>query len=293
MPGSMIEPAGFNSIPETIQAFRDGQFIVVMDDPRRENEGDLIVAAEDVSTEQMAFMIRHTSGIICAPLLPARANRLALPPMVAHNEDPRGTAYTLTVDAADAAVTTGISAHDRALTCRRLAQDDAELAAVVAAEAQAAAATAAPPPPPPSAAAVPANGSRNGSGSATAATAAVAAAAFRRPGHVLPLRARPGGVRERRGHTEAGVDFCRLAGKRRVAVISELVDDGEPVPGEARHRNSGMLRGDGCVAFAQKWGLKVCTISDLVAYLDKTQPNGASAFPGPTEDEEPAVAAAS
>lgn len=264
MPGPMLQ--GFNSIPETIEAFRDGQFIVVMDDPGRENEGDLIIAAEDVSTEQMAFLIRHSSGIICAPLLPTRADRLALPPMVVHNEDPRGTAYTLTIDAADAIVSTGISAHDRALTCRRLAQDNAELEAVVAAETQ--------------------NGSANGNGnghSVTPVTPASAVAAFRRPGHVLPLRARHGGVRERRGHTEAAVDFCRLTGKRRVAVISELVDDGEPVPGQALHRNSGMLRGDGCIAFAHKYGLKVCTISDLAAYLEKTHPSGP--FPGPQVDE--------
>ncbi|KIH88190.1 3,4-dihydroxy 2-butanone 4-phosphate synthase [Sporothrix brasiliensis 5110] len=284
MPGSTLE--GFNSIPETIEAFHvrredvgellrwilltvpdppagDGQFIVVMDDPGRENEGDLIVAAENVSTEQMAFLIRHSSGIICAPILPTRADRLALPPMVPNNEDPRGTAYTLTIDASDAVVSTGISAHDRALTCRRLAQDDAELEAVVAAEAQKA------------------NGSTNGNGHAAAPISA--AAAFRRPGHVLPLRARHGGVRERSGHTEAAIDFCRLTGKRRAAVISELVDDGEPVPGQALHRGSGMLRGGGCIAFAQKYGLKICTITDLAAYLDKTHPTGP--FPGPQVDE--------
>ena len=245
---------------------------MVLDDPGRENEGDLIIAAEDITTEQMAFLIRHSSGIICAPLLPTRADRLDLPPMVAHNEDPRGTAYTLTVDAADDIVTTGISAHDRALACRRLAQDDAELEALVAAQQQKQ------------------NGHTSSSSSSpsssspsSSSTPVTAAAAFRRPGHVLPLRARPGGVRERCGHTEAAVDFCRLAGKRRVGVISELVDDGEPVPGQALHRNSGMLRGDGCIAFAQKWGLKVCTISDLVAYLEKTHPNGT--FPGPQVDE--------
>ncbi|EFX03335.1 dihydroxy-2-butanone 4-phosphate synthase [Grosmannia clavigera kw1407] len=239
---SPSESKGFDSIPEAIQAFRDGQFIVVVDDPRRENEGDLIIAAEDVTTEQMAFLVRHSSGIICAPLLPARAARLGLPPMVADNEDVRGTAYTLTVDAADDVVTTGISAHDRALTCRRLADDDAVLAAVA------------------------------GSGPS----------AFRRPGHVLPLQARLGGVCERRGHTEAAVDFCRLAGKRRVAVISELVDDGDAVPGQAIRTGSDMLRADGCIAFARTWGLKACTIADLVAYLEQTRPQK---FAGPQEDE--------
>ncbi|CAK7205535.1 3,4-dihydroxy 2-butanone 4-phosphate synthase [Sporothrix eucalyptigena] len=266
MPGSMLE--GFNSIPETIEAFRNGEFIVVLDDPGRENEGDLIIAAEDVTTEQMAFLIRHSSGIICAPLLPTRADRFNLPPMVVNNEDPRGTAYTLTVDAADAIVSTGISAHDRALACRRLAQDDAELEALVASQQQSQNGS---------------NGSSNGSGNGHAAAPVTAAAAFRRPGHVLPLRARPGGVRERCGHTEAAVDFCRLTGKKRVAVISELIDDGESVPGKPLRLNSGMLRGDGCIAFAQKWGLKVCTISDLAAYLEKTHPTGA--FPGPQADE--------
>lgn len=253
---SSTEPlTGFDSIPEVIEAFRNGEFVVVMDDPGRENEGDLIIAAEDITTEQMAFLVRHSSGIICAPILPTRADRLALPPMVATNEDPRGTAYTLTIDAADSIVTTGISAHDRALTCRRLAQDDAELEAVVAATAK-----------------------------ETQSTGPInAVAAFRRPGHVLPLRARPGGVRERCGHTEAAVDLCRLAGKRRVGVISELVDDGEPVPGKAIHKNSSMLRGDGCIAFAQRWGLKVCTISDMVAYLE--QNHATSQFDGPQVDE--------
>ncbi len=248
-----------------------------MDDPGREDEGDLIIAAEDVSTEQMAFLIRHSSGIICAPVLPSRADRLALPSMVASNEDPRGTAYTVTIDAADAAVSTGISAHDRALTCRRLAQSDAELEAVVAAARRNSSSNGG------------SNGSSNGhsDGNGPAAPApASAVGAFRRPGHILPLRARAGGVRERSGHTEAAIDFCRLAGKPRVGVISELVDDGEPVPGQALHRGAGMLRGEGCIAFAQKWGIKVCTIADLAAYLDKVHPSGA--FPGPQDDELPA-----
>jgi 3,4-dihydroxy 2-butanone 4-phosphate synthase len=198
--------------------------VVVLDDPSRENEADLIIAAEAVTTEQMGFLIRHTSGLVCAPVLPARARELALPPMVARNEDPRGTAYTVSVDAADARVSTGISAHDRALACRFLADD-----------------------------------------------AGRSAADFRRPGHVFPLCAKPGGVRQRRGHTEAAIDLCRLAGKKPAAVISELVDDGAEVPGRALREAPGMLRGEACVAFARKWGLKVCTIADLVEYLEKTE----------------------
>jgi 3,4-dihydroxy 2-butanone 4-phosphate synthase len=172
----------------------------------------------------MAFLIRHSSGLICAPILPQRAADLDLPPMVARSEDPRGTAYTISVDSSDPSVTTGISAHDRALACRALADDE---------------------------------GSHRQS--------------FRRPGHVFPLRAVPGGVRKRRGHTEAALDLCRLAGKKPAAVICELVDDGEEVPGRAVREEPGMLRGEACVAFARKWGLKVCTIADLVRYLEKTE----------------------
>jgi 3,4-dihydroxy 2-butanone 4-phosphate synthase len=201
----------------------NGEFLVVLDDPSRENEADLIIAAEDVTTEQMGFMVRHSSGLICAPLLPDRTAALNLPQMVARSEDPRGTAYTVSVDAADASVTTGISAHDRALTCRTLADDSAT------------------------------------------------PASLRRPGHVFPLRAVPGGVRQRRGHTEAAIDFCRLAGKRPAAAICELVDDGEEVAGQAVHSGPGMMRGEQCIAFARKFGLKVCTIADLVTYLEKVE----------------------
>ncbi|OTA90521.1 hypothetical protein M434DRAFT_397895 [Hypoxylon sp. CO27-5] len=220
---STLDHNQFDSIPNTIAAFRNGEFIVVMDDENRENEGDLIIAAENVTAEQMAFMIRHSSGLVCAPITPALTESLKLPQMVENSEDPRGTAYTVSIDAADPSVTTGISAHDRALTARRLADPNAT------------------------------------------------PASFRRPGHVFPLRARPGGVRARGGHTEAGVDFCRLAGKPEVAVICELVDDGEEVNGRAVRQRPDMLRGEGCIAFARKWGLKICTIADLIKYLEKTE----------------------
>lgn len=223
MPSATIDHNQFDSISDTIAAFRNGDFVVVMDDLDRENEGDLIIAAENMTTEQMAFMVRHSSGYVCAPITPALTERLKLPQMVQDSEDPRGTAYTISVDAADPSVTTGISARDRALTVRRLADP-----------------TSTP-------------------------------ASFRRPGHVLPLRARSGGVRVRRGHTEAGVDLCRLAGKPEVAVICELVDDGEEASGRAVREGPGMMRGEGCIAFARKWGLKVCTIADLADYLEKTE----------------------
>lgn len=193
--------------------------MVVLDSQDRENEGDLIIAAQDVTTEKMAFMIRYTSGIICTPLRSPRVVSLSLPQMVNNNTDPNRTAYTISIDANDETVTTGISAHDRALTCRTLASKS------------------------------------------------VQASNFRRPGHVFPLRARDGGVRERLGHTEAAVELCRLAGKREVGVICELVDDGQEVPGQAEMKEPGMLRRDGCLKFARKWGLKICTIEDLVDYV--------------------------
>ncbi|KAF6813817.1 3,4-dihydroxy-2-butanone 4-phosphate synthase [Colletotrichum sojae] len=235
MPSSTIDESKFDSIPDAIEAFRkhpankppptpgNGEFLVVLDDPSRENEADLIIAADALTTAQMGFMIRHSSGYVCAPLAPHLLDALSLPQMVPTNEDPRGTAYAVSVDAADPAVTTGISAHDRALTCRVLAD--------------------------------PSSGPAD----------------LRRPGHVLPLRARPGGVRERRGHTEAATDFCRLAGKVQAAAICELVDDGDVVEGRAVHENPGMMRGEQCVDFARRFGLKVCTIADLVTYLEKTE----------------------
>ena len=209
----------FDSIEDSIEAFRRGEFIVVLDSQDRENEGDLIVAAQDVTTEKMAFMVRFSSGYVCAPITSDRAMSLSLPQMVTANQDPKGTAYTISIDSIDDSVTTGISAHDRALTCRTLASPKAS------------------------------------------------ATSFRRPGHIIPLKARDGGVRERPGHTEAAVEFCRLAGKPLVGVIGELVEDGEPVPGVAEMREPGMMRRDACLEFGRKWGLKVCTIEDLVEYV--------------------------
>lgn len=147
--------------------------------------------------------------------------------MVQANADPNRTAYTVSVDAEHPDTTTGISAYDRALTCRTLASPGASKHS------------------------------------------------FRRPGHVFPLRAREGGIRERRGHTEAAVEFCRLTGKRPVGVICELVDDGveggEGVDKKAERIGGGMLRRDGCLAFGKKWGLRVCTIEDLVKYVEQEE----------------------
>lgn len=213
----------------------------------RENEGDLIIAAEAMTTEKMAFMVRHSrfvrhpvnllcelslifwcccSGLICAPLPATLAQKLELPQMVKANADPNRTAYTVSIDSSDSSITTGISAHDRALTCRTLAAQD------------------------------------------------VSAASFRRPGHVFPLRATDGGIRQRRGHTEAAVEFCRLAGNAPVGVICELVEDGEEVEGKAERIGGGMMRRDACLKFGRKWGLKVCTIEDLVEFVERPKENG-------------------
>lgn len=226
----------------------NGEFIVVLDSQDRENEGDLIIAAESITDSQMAFLVRYTrsdsprtprtlrnpsvntntqstySGLICAPITPDIATRLRLPQMVTENADPKGTAYTVSIDSSDPSVTTGISAHDRALACRTLASRDAQIED------------------------------------------------FRRPGHIIPLRAKSGGVRERTGHTEAAVEFCRLAGKAPAGVIAELVEDGEVVEGVPEIRgDNGMMRRDGCLKFGKRWGIRVCTIEDLVEYLEKTE----------------------
>jgi 3,4-dihydroxy 2-butanone 4-phosphate synthase len=232
-PEGEIPRSEFDSIPATVASFREGNFVVVLDDPSRENEADLIAPAASLTTAQMAFLVRHSSGYVCAPLAPALADAWGLAEMVpaAQSADPRGTAYTVAVDAADPLLTTGISAHDRALTCRVLAAG---------------------PPSQENAAAVNPHG-------------------LRRPGHILPLRARPGGVRQRPGHTEAAVDLCRLAGLAPAGVIGEIVDDGVAVPGRALREGSGMLRGEACVAFARQWGLRVCTIADLVAFLEEAE----------------------
>ncbi|EGC49720.1 3,4-dihydroxy-2-butanone 4-phosphate synthase [Histoplasma capsulatum var. duboisii H88] len=223
MPSKVDEGLRFNTIEESIEAFGNGEFIIVLDSQNRENEGDLIIAADSMTAAKMAFMIRWTSGYICCPIPASLCTHLNLPQMVLENADPNGTAYTISIDATDPSVTTGISAHDRALTCRTLARPD------------------------------------------------VQATHFRRPGHMLPLQAKSGGVLERPGHTEAAVEFCRLVGKPEAAVICELVEDGEEVEGVAAMEGNGMMRADRCLEFGRRWGVKVCTIEDLRKYLIRVQ----------------------
>ncbi|NRD08569.1 GTP cyclohydrolase II [Rathayibacter agropyri] len=197
------------TIPEAVAALRAGRPIIVADDEGRENEGDVIVSAQLASQETITWMVRHSSGFICAPMTNEIADRLALPLMVVENEDPRGTAYTLSVDAADR-LSTGISASDRAHTLRVLADPEST------------------------------------------------PARLHRPGHILPLRAVDGGVRERDGHTEAAVDLMKLAGLFPVGAISEIVaDDGE------------MMRLPGLIALGEREDVPVTTVAALIAYLQE------------------------
>ncbi|MBN9621085.1 MAG: 3,4-dihydroxy-2-butanone-4-phosphate synthase, partial [Actinobacteria bacterium] len=166
-------------VERAIADIKAGKAVVVIDDEDRENEGDLIFAAELATPELVAFMVRYTSGYICVPITEKDADRLDLPPMYHTNQDRRGTAYTVTVDAREG-VSTGISAADRAHTIRLIAEP-----------------------------------------SATAAD-------FARPGHVVPLRAKDGGVLRRSGHTEAAVDLARLAGLQPAGVLCEVVSEKDP-----------------------------------------------------------------
>lgn len=202
---------GLDPVEAAIAAMAAGHAVIVVDNEDRENEGDIIFAAEHATPALMGWTIRYSSGVICVPLEAERADALALPPMVAVNEDAKGTAYTVSCDAA-IGVSTGISATDRALTARILADRQSTPASIT------------------------------------------------RPGHIFPLRAVKGGVRERPGHTEAAVDLCRLAGLAPVGVIAELVhDDGE------------MMRLDSLRDFAAEHGCPLISIEDLVAYVDAVE----------------------
>ncbi|TAM71862.1 MAG: GTP cyclohydrolase II [Microbacteriaceae bacterium] len=196
------------TIPQAIEQLRAGRPVIVADNESRENEGDVILAAELASQEWIAWTVRNSSGFLCAPMTNERADQLDLPVMVVDNEDVLGTNYTVSVDAADR-LSTGISAADRAHTLRVLADP------------------------------------------------ASTAASLHRPGHILPLRARDGGVRERGGHTEATVDLLKLANLTPVGVIGEIVaDDGE------------MMRLPELIELGEHESIPVITIEALIEYLD-------------------------
>ncbi len=203
----------FDPIEDAIAAIGRGEIVVVADDEDRENEGDLIMAADLATPDAIAFFVRHTSGVICAALPGERCDELQLPLMVppTGNTEAQGTAFTVTVDLA-AGTTTGISAADRALTLRALADGG------------------------------------------------VGPGAFNRPGHIFPLRARPGGALKRAGHTEAAVDLARLAGRAPVGVLCEVVLE-----------SGGMARVPELRAFADDHGLLLVSIADLIRYRRRNE----------------------
>ncbi|ANY23445.1 bifunctional 3,4-dihydroxy-2-butanone-4-phosphate synthase/GTP cyclohydrolase II [Gordonia terrae] len=198
----------FDTIERAIADIAAGKAVVVVDDEDRENEGDLIFAAEKATPELVAFMVRYTSGYLCVPLDGDACDRLGLPPMYSMNQDKHGTAYTVTVDAREG-IGTGISAADRATTMRLLADPDA------------------------------------------------AAADFTRPGHVVPLRAKEGGVLRRPGHTEAAVDLARLADLAPAGVICEIVSQKDV---------GSMAQTDELRVFADEHDLALISIADLIAW---------------------------
>ncbi|GAA3862533.1 bifunctional 3,4-dihydroxy-2-butanone-4-phosphate synthase/GTP cyclohydrolase II [Streptomyces lacrimifluminis] len=209
-----IEDWSLDPIEQAIADIAAGRPVVVVDDEDRENEGDLVIAAEKATPEIVAFMMSECRGLICAPMEGDELDRLRLPQMVDDNTESMKTAFTVSVDASAVhGVSTGISASDRATTLQLLASGDA------------------------------------------------GADDFVRPGHIFPLRARPGGVLVRNGHTEAAVDLARLAGLRPAGAIVEIAgEDGR------------MLRLPELIPFARKHGLTIISIEDLVAYRKSAEP---------------------
>ncbi|AOR35489.1 bifunctional 3,4-dihydroxy-2-butanone 4-phosphate synthase/GTP cyclohydrolase II [Streptomyces fodineus] len=209
-----LENFGLDPVEQAIADIAAGRPVVVVDDEDRENEGDLVIAAEKATPEIVAFMMSECRGLICAPMEGEELDRLRLPQMVQDNTESMKTAFTISVDASAAhGVSTGISASDRATTLQLLASGTAE------------------------------------------------PTDFVRPGHIFPLRAKPGGVLVRNGHTEAAVDLARLAGLRPAGAIVEIAgEDGR------------MLRLPELVPFARKHGLTIISIEDLIAYRRGSEP---------------------
>jgi|LakMenEpi03Aug12_release.lakeMendotaPanAssembly.Ray.scaffolds.fasta_scaffold150338_3 3,4-dihydroxy 2-butanone 4-phosphate synthase/GTP cyclohydrolase II len=225
MPPTIGGEVRLDSIEDALRELRSGKPIVVIDDADRENEGDLIFAAQMATPELVGFMIRHTSGYVCVGMMGEDLDRLGLPPMTAVNEDRKGTAYAVSVDARDV-VSTGISAADRALTIKVLADSATEPYELT------------------------------------------------RPGHVMPLRAVPGGVLRRAGHTEAAVDLTRMAKLNPAGALCELVND-----------DGSMMRAPECRAFADEHGLVLISIEDLIRFRrrNESQIERVAVVPLPTE----------
>ena len=200
-----------NTIEEALQDFREGKFVIVVDDEDRENEGDFIIAAEKITPEKVNFMLQHGRGVLCCPITEKRCAELDLMHQVANNTSMLGTPFTVTVDKLEGC-TTGVSAADRAATIRALADP------------------------------------------------ASRPETFGRPGHINPLYARSGGVLQRAGHTEAGVDLARLAGLQPAAALIEIMNaDGT------------MARMTQLQEVAREFDLKIITIKDLIAFRLKKE----------------------
>ncbi len=196
----------FDSIESAIRDIAEGKMVIVTDDESRENEGDLIMAAEKVTPQAVNQMALHARGLICVPMLGHQLRRLGISPMAAENRESHQTDFAISVDAAEG-ITTGISAYDRAETIRILADPTAHPDMLV------------------------------------------------QPGHVFPLRARPGGVLQRAGHTEAAVDLAQLAGLHPSGVICEILN------------NDGTLaRVPDLIEYKKTHNLKMISIADLIEY---------------------------
>jgi 3,4-dihydroxy 2-butanone 4-phosphate synthase/GTP cyclohydrolase II len=201
----------FATVDEAIEEIRSGRFVVVVDDPDRENEGDLVIAAQFATPHAINFMATHARGLICLCLTGERCDELGLHPMTDHNETPLGTAFTVSIEAREG-VTTGISAHDRSRTIQVAIHPDAKPESLV------------------------------------------------QPGHVFPLRAKPGGVLERTGQTEAAVDLARLAGLTPAGVVCEVMNE-----------DGTMARVKDLIPYCERHGLKMITVADLVEYRRRTE----------------------
>jgi 3,4-dihydroxy 2-butanone 4-phosphate synthase/GTP cyclohydrolase II len=209
--GLLLESGPFCSVEEALDLIRSGKMLIVVDDKDRENEGDVVIAAEHVSAEAINFLETHCRGWICVPMASSRLEQLDLPLMVSRNTARHGTAFTVTVDARQD-TTTGISAKEQAHTIRTLINPSTRPADLL------------------------------------------------RPGHVRPLRAQPGGVLTRAGHTEAAVDLARLAGLSPAGVICEVKrPDGE------------MARLPNLIEFSQQHNLRILTIEELIKYRRRTE----------------------
>lgn len=195
-----------DTIEEAIVDFREGKFIIVVDDEDRENEGDLIIAAEKITPEQVNFMLKNARGVLCVPITNKRCEELQLERQVSDNTSVLGTPFTVTVDKLEGC-STGVSINDRAATIRALADPNSE------------------------------------------------PSTFGRPGHINPLYAQDRGVLQRAGHTEAAVDFARLAGLHPCAALMEIMSD-----------DGTMARLPELRKRADEWGMKLVSIRDLIAY---------------------------